>query len=260
VATRLRAPVGRQSAHRPAGSHARGAANPAAVLRVSPRAATRETDGSRNCIDRLDLVQAACTIGWRSITTVCWMLEVELAVSAGLLRIVTKQLPKTRSPRTRSPKERGSLDFTGPTPVSAGIVRGLTSMLLAGAADIVSVSRKSRIENASNTEKAPAVLQLPGPLSPLQTGERALVIENTYEGRTANVSFASSDLLAVSGERISSSCLRFDPASLTIAPAEKGQVLVSLTVPKNTPTGIYEGALQCRGVHVAHTLVRVSVA
>jgi hypothetical protein len=133
-------------------------------------------------------------------------------------------------------------------------------MLFAGVADIVSVSRKSRIENASNPEKAPAVLQLPGPLIPSQTGERALVIENTYEGRTANVSFMGSDLLAVSGERISSTCLRFDPASLTIAPGEKGQVLVSLTVPKNTPTGMYEGSLQCRGVHVEHTLVRVNVA
>jgi hypothetical protein len=133
-------------------------------------------------------------------------------------------------------------------------------MIFAGVADIVSVSRKSRVENAINPEKAPTVLQLPGPLMPSQTGERALVIENTYEGRTANVSFIGSELLAVSGERIASTCLRFDPASLTIAPGEKGQVLVSLTVPRNTLTGIYEGSLQCRGVHAAHTLVRVAVA
>jgi hypothetical protein len=186
------------------------------------------------------------------------MLEQELAVGAGLLRMVTEQLPKARLPPSRSPQKRASLGFA--TAVSSGIVRGLTSMIFAGVADIVSVSRTSRTDSAINIEEAPTVLQLPGPLMPGQTGERPLVIENTYENRTANVTFVGSDLLAVSGERIPSNCLRFDPASPSIPPREKSQVLVSLTVPKDTPAGIYEGSLQCRGVHVAHSLVRVSVA
>jgi hypothetical protein len=250
MVTRERAPVRRHKAHRQAPQRTRVAA-------------TRETHGSRKRLDSLDIVRVAFTVGWRSITTVCWMLEQELAVGAGLLRIVKERLPKAPLPQPHSPIVRpaGSpRDFNGVTAVSSGIIRSLKSIFSAGVADIVSVSRKSRSENARRIDEAPTVLQLPGPLLPGQTGERPLVIENAYQSRTSYVTFVSSDLLAVSGGRIRADCLRFDPASLLIPPGANGQVLVRLTVPKDTPSGTYEGSLRCRGFQVAHTLVRVSVA
>lgn len=88
-----RAPVRRRKAHRQASQCARIAASPPVDTRVNGPAATRETHGGRTRLDSLDIVQVAFTVGWRSITTVCWMLEQELAIGAGLLRIVKERLP-----------------------------------------------------------------------------------------------------------------------------------------------------------------------
>ena len=213
--------------HRPVPRHQR-------QHRTRVSTARPKTDSAGRGLESPDLVRVAFTVGWRSITAVCWMLDQELAVGAGLLAFVSERLPRAR-----------------PQPAPAR------------APEIVSVSRQPHNEVAPNTDKDPAVLALPGRLLPGQTGERPLVIENTHQSRTRTVTFAASDLLAVSSARvgaarIAAQCLRFEPESLLIPPRSKGRVLVHVTVPHDTPTGTYVGALQSPGL--PHTLVRVNVA
>jgi len=191
------------------------------------------------------------------------MLEKELAVGAGLVRMVEDLFPKARSPHSKSPIRRPrrlSLDFNGVPAVTAWIIRGLTSLLNGGAADIVTVSVGTGTEVSRSSEGRLAVLQIPGPLLAGQTGERLLLIENQCDYRTGEFTFEHSDLLAVSSGPIGADYVRFDPASLSIPPRGIARVLVSLTIPKNTPSGSYEGSFRCQGLNVDRTLIRVIVA
>lgn len=205
------------------------------------------------------LARISFELGWRSISTFCWILHKELAISTIFLEAVEKRLPRIQSRVTLGTHRASRGIVNSVAALTGSIVGGLASRAITSAGGVVSISRGPRA-GADTSDQAFTIVQLPGPLRPGQTGERLLVIENGSDHASATIILERTDLTAVAGARISADYLRFDPPSLSIPPLGTGQVVMSLTVPEGTASGRYEGFCDCQGLRSSRMQVSVAVA
>jgi hypothetical protein len=107
------------------------------------------------------------------------------------------------------------------------------------------ITVRTSLDGAKRGETTPTVpaLSLPQPLKPGHAGEVPLSLENESNAATAEFSLRSSDLTTADGKSISMRNVTFKPGSLVIPAHDTAKVLVAVTVPKDTPPGLYSGLL-----------------
>src|SRR5437762_87629 len=87
------------------------------------------------------------------------------------------------------------------------------------------------------------LLQLTEPGSPGVPSELRARLRNDSH-RLVDLSFACSDLVADTGQRISSACIELVPARLHLLPGDEDDVSIRLHVPENALPGLYRGLLR----------------
>jgi hypothetical protein len=89
--------------------------------------------------------------------------------------------------------------------------------------------------------------------------EVPLAVENAGDAPTEAIEFHSSDLVSATGARITAGRVSFAPPALVIAPGQSEVVKVTLSVPADTPPGIYAGLLQASKLHQLRAVVTVQI-
>jgi hypothetical protein len=102
-------------------------------------------------------------------------------------------------------------------------------------------------------------LALAQPVRAGQSAELTMSVGNDSDTLTVDFSFRSSDLVSVSGDRISAKDVHFTPGKLTLPPRGGEKVKVSLHVPRETPPGTYAGLIQATNLTQLRAVLSVQV-
>jgi len=218
-------------------------------------------DGKRT--DGAGLAAPLWDAGSSALATAAWVIEKELAVGAGLARLVENGLPGAGALQSVVPKALlpgVHLDRGKVADLAVDAIRVAAALLLGRPGAILGFAAGRKTPPTQPGEDQVPVLQMPGPLSPGQTGERVLLLSNDHDRPTPEFTLASSDLVSASGDRMAADCVHFDPSALSVAAHGSELVVVRVTIPRSAPSERYEGLLRGAGLGRQGALLRVDVA
>jgi len=102
-------------------------------------------------------------------------------------------------------------------------------------------------------------VRLPGLVSPGETAELTMSLENESPRATSEMSLYSSELVSSEGHRIPAELVQFEPPKFRVPPRSTGEVTIRVRIPKDTPSGTYEGLLRAGHLETLRAVIRVQV-
>jgi hypothetical protein len=121
------------------------------------------------------------------------------------------------------------------------------------------ISIRGGSRGAAETSGTP-VITLTQPVNPGETGEVSLVIENDGDAATEPFEFRPTDLINAAGDCIPAHAVQFDVKSISVGPHQNQRVVVRVTPPASTPSGLYSGLIQTSRADQLRAVLTVTVA
>lgn len=102
-------------------------------------------------------------------------------------------------------------------------------------------------------------LVVPQSIKAGKSSELTLTVENESDRLTKKFNFISTDLVNASGDRIPAGHITFMPPSITIVPSKTENVLLTINIPKDTPSGEYSGLIQSKKLNPFTAILMIQV-
>jgi hypothetical protein len=188
------------------------------------------------------------------------ILETELAAGIKAAKKAEEQFVNVEKMRTEKPDEviqRFRRDAHEVVDILIDVVNaGLRSINMTSV-----ISIKERTPAAKNELPAgqPSVIK---PTHPIKAGEKAeipLSFENSGDSQTDEFRLYCTDLIGETGDNIPASRVKFNPATLTLSPHQSEKVIVTITVPKTTKSGVYYGLVLAANMNQLRSEIMIKV-
>ena len=102
-------------------------------------------------------------------------------------------------------------------------------------------------------------VRVPGVVAAGTTAQLTMSLENESDQATAEFTLHAGELVSASGARIPSDHVRFEPATVVVAPRAASTVTVHINVPAGTPAGSYEGLVRATQLDGLKAVLAVTV-
>jgi hypothetical protein len=188
------------------------------------------------------------------------ILEEEIAAGIIAAKQIEERLVDVDSLRSTKPEEvvqRLRRDAHDVVDILVDIVHVTTKTAGSLARRMVNIRASERSSTEEGFNGGPiATLKMDHPVRAGESATIPLAVENDSDQPLESFEFRNTELVSMSGERISGHHITFDPAALTLRPHSTERVVVTVTPPHTTPPGTYSGLLQATKLdHVRAVLV-----
>lgn len=122
------------------------------------------------------------------------------------------------------------------------IFNSATSILDQPGISILGNSTTSK-SNLGGNGKLPTLI-ISEPVATGKVARLSIKLKNNVDIPSGDIGFISTDLISVSGERISARQVKFIPPRVSFTPHGIEEILVTIQIPREKPVGIYSGLIQ----------------
>jgi hypothetical protein len=137
------------------------------------------------------------------------------------------------------------------------IINSATSILDQPGISILSNAATSK-SNLGGDGKLPT-LTLSEPVSAGKVARLSISLKNNVDIPTGEIGFMSTDLISLSGDRISARQVKFTPLRVSFSPFGTEEILITVKIPQGKPVGSYSGLIQSTEVDRLRAVIILEV-
>lgn len=216
---------------------------------------------------QLEFLAGVANSATRIVQKASSILEEELAVGIGATQRIERKLIDVNKIRADDPQEvimRFRRDAHDVVDILIDLVNVATNAL----DDISQRVVKIGIGGTTGEKKAPGggtgssgipSLAVPTPVKAGTSIDIPMTLENASSKPTEAFYLLSSDLINPSGERIKAQQISFKPDKLVIEPQNSTIVTIRVSVPEQTPPGVYSGLLQATRLEQLRAVLSIQI-